>query len=73
MDTRRTMIGIQPETRDRFNRIGAMLGSIEERKLSQDETLTWLMDRYEIEIGRRFVGRSPASSRHNGKPVASEV
>jgi hypothetical protein len=52
---RRTMIGISPSTRDRFNRIGAMLGAIEERKMSQDDTLVWLMDRYEREISRQWV------------------
>lgn len=54
-DERRTMIGINPSTRDRFNRVGAMLGAIEERKLSQDDTLNWLLDRYELEINRRMV------------------
>ena len=55
---RRTMIGINPSTRDRFNRVGAMLGAIEERKMSQDDTLVWLLDRYELEINRRMMATS---------------
>ena len=59
----RTMIGINPSTRDRFNRIGAMLGAIEERKMSQDDTLVWLLDRYEREVSRQWaltVQKEPA-------------
>lgn len=55
IEERRTMIGINPSTRDRFNRVGAMLGAIEERKMSQDDTLVWLLDRYELEISRRMM------------------
>jgi len=52
------MIGVNPSTRDRFNRVGAMLGAIEERKMSQDDTLVWLLDRYELEINRRMMAKS---------------
>jgi len=58
VEERRTMIGINPSTRDRFNRVGAMLGAIEERKMSQDDTLIWLLDRYELEINRRMMATS---------------
>jgi len=58
VEERRTMIGINPSTRDRFNRVGAMLGAIEERKMSQDDTLVWLLDRYELEINRRMMATS---------------
>ena len=66
MDTtkERTMLGVQPVTRDRFNRVAAMLGAIEERKLSQDEALTWLLDRYEMEITRRY--QALPVKQHNG-------
>ena len=57
-EERRTMIGINPSTRDRFNRVGAMLGAIEGRKMSQDDTLVWLLDRYELEINRRMMATS---------------
>ncbi len=52
---KRTMIAIYPSTRIRVKRLSAILGAVEERKMSQDDTLNWLFDRYENEIARRFA------------------
>ena len=55
------MIAVSSSTRDRFNRFSAILGAIEERKMSQEDTLIWLMDRYEMEFQRHVaVRRVPA-------------
>jgi hypothetical protein len=54
----RAMVAVRVSLRDRFNRVGAMLGAIEGRKMSQDDTLVWLLDRYELEINRRMMATS---------------
>ncbi len=54
-EEKRAVIGVSEENRNRLNMACALLGAVEQKKMSQSNALGWLLDRYEEDIGQTMA------------------